>query len=307
MAALAKGCLDSELFEQSVAYYDETISLHQRTQPNRGIGNGTLSEYYRHLSAAHSGLGQTAEAVEAAFGAVVSWGPSHQNRAHALEQLEQVVRRAKDLDRYVAKLDEKSRKEKLENPIIRKAIGKVYSGRKQYARASEQLKIALEVQPNDAETHRALIECLDRQGQKEQAIEQTLAALELLRRDIELYKHLGRRYEELKQAGQAERAYTSLVEMLLNESEGHAALAEVRQRQDRWADAIAQWQQVAEIRALEPTGLLKLAEAQLTAKRWDDAEATLDKLQSQPWPSRFGNVRNQEYRLRERLKRNRPK
>ena len=43
MAALARSCLDNGLFEQSAAYYEEVIPLHQRTQPNRGIGNGTLS------------------------------------------------------------------------------------------------------------------------------------------------------------------------------------------------------------------------------------------------------------------------
>ncbi|MGD0897041.1 MAG: VIT domain-containing protein [Thermoguttaceae bacterium] len=307
MAALAKGCLDSELFEQSAAYYKEVIALHQRTQPNRGIGNGTLSEYYRHLSAAHSGLGQTAEAVEAAFGAVVSWGPTHQNRGQALEQLKQVIRQAKDLDKYVAELDKKSRETKLENPVVRKALGQVYLERREFAKASEQLNSALEVQPNDAETHRALISCLDQQGRKEQAVEQVLAALRLLRRDIELYKDLGRRYEDLKDARQAERAYTSLVEMLVNESEGHAALAEIRQRQTRFGDAIGHWKEVARIRALEPTGLLKLAEAQLLAKQWSDAEATLDKLQSQTWPSRFSDVQNQSHQLRDRLNRERQK
>ncbi|MBN1853042.1 MAG: hypothetical protein JW829_09975, partial [Pirellulales bacterium] len=59
---------------------------------------------------------------------------------------------------------------------------------------------------------------------------------------------------------------------------------------DRWHDAAVHWQRVADIRSLEPTGLIQLATAQIHLQQWQDARATLKKLQSRDWPSRFGNV-----------------
>jgi len=290
MAALALGCLNTHLFEQSAAYYEELIALHQRTQPNRGIGNGTLSNYYGNQAVAYAGLKRTAKAVEAACGAIVSWGSRRDQRAGAIDVLQQVIQQAPDLDAYVAELDKKLAETKLDNAIVRKAIGQVYLARQKYDRAVAQLTLACQLQPNDTETHRALVECYDKQGDKQGVVRQLLESVKLSRRDIALYQDLGRRYDELKDGKQAERAYTSIVEMLPNESEGHAALAEVRQKQNRWDDAILHWQQVARIRALEPTGLLKLAEAQVHQKQWDAAADTLRKLESKSWPTRFGDL-----------------
>src|SRR5262249_53315847 len=55
MATLGHVCLETRLFEQSVAYYKEAIPLHQRTHTHRGIGHGTLSHYYTQLAQAHAG------------------------------------------------------------------------------------------------------------------------------------------------------------------------------------------------------------------------------------------------------------
>src|SRR5262249_48042220 len=100
MAGLAGGCLDTQLYAQAAAYYNEVIPLHQRTHPRRGIGNGVLSHYYGQLARASAGQGKTAEAVEAACGAVVSWGPTHTNRTQALDALRQVLRDSPDLDAF---------------------------------------------------------------------------------------------------------------------------------------------------------------------------------------------------------------
>ncbi|MEK6248884.1 MAG: hypothetical protein N2C12_11945, partial [Planctomycetales bacterium] len=55
MAALAAGCLQTKLFKESAAYYEELIPLHQRTAPRRGIGDGTLSGYYSSQANAYAG------------------------------------------------------------------------------------------------------------------------------------------------------------------------------------------------------------------------------------------------------------
>ncbi len=295
MATMAGSCLDNKLYAQSVAYYNEAIPLHQRTQPRRGIGDGTLSTYYAQLARAYAGQGKTASAVDAAGGAIVSWGPRHQNRTQALEALRQVLREAADLDAYVAARDAQSVRNGLDSAVIRKALGQVYLAKGTFDKAVVQLQQAIALQPNDAETHRLLIDCLDKQGDKQKAILALLNAAELSRRDIKLYQDLGRRLEG--QPKEAERAYTSIVEVLPNESEGHALLAEIRQQQNRWPEAATQWQQVARIRALEPTGMLKLAAAQIHLRRWDDASQTLRKVGAQSWPQRFGDVRAQVRQL----------
>ncbi|MBI2478792.1 MAG: hypothetical protein HYV60_09205, partial [Planctomycetia bacterium] len=52
MEKLASISMECQLFPQAIGYYKEIIPLHERTQPNRGIGNGALSAYYMSLSQA---------------------------------------------------------------------------------------------------------------------------------------------------------------------------------------------------------------------------------------------------------------
>jgi tetratricopeptide (TPR) repeat protein len=289
--------LQNELYEQSVAYFKELIPLHERTQPGRGIGNGTLAGYYMGLANAFAGLKKTPEAVEAAGGAIVAWGARRDNRTEALKTLKQVLLRSPDLDAFVAHFDE----QKQDSAVVRKALGEAYREKKQHARAIKQLKRAAELQPNDAEIYQLLVTSCDDAGDKEGAVRQLLQAVQLSRRDLNLYRDLGKRYAAAGQPNEAERAYTSIVEVQPTESESHALLAEVREKQNRWADAMQQWEQVAGLRALEPTGLLKLAAAQIHEKQWDQARETLHKLDARSWPSRFGDVRQQVRALRERI------
>jgi len=293
LAMLAGSCLQNELFEQSVEYYKELIPLHERTAPNRGIGDGTLTGYYGGEAQAFAGLKKTPEAVEAACAAIVSWGSNMQNRAQALESLRGVLRGCDKLDAYAAELDAQTTKSGRDNPLVRKALGQVYSERGQYDKAIAQLQLAVEMQPNDAEIHQALVACCDRRNDKQGAIRQLLASIKLSRRDINLYKDLGRRLAELHEDHEAERAYTSIVEVLASESESHTMLAEVRESQNRWPAAIDQWKLAAVLRALEPTSLLRLAAAQLHEKQWDAAAETVRQLRAKTWPPRFNNVESQ--------------
>jgi tetratricopeptide (TPR) repeat protein len=301
MAALANGTLDTELFEQSAAYFKEVVGLRERTAPRRGVGDGVLSGYYAGLARAYSGLGRTADAVEAAGGAVVSWGADQHNRTQALATLLQVLRDAHDLDTYAASLDRKAAETGQDTPLVRKLAGQVYAERGKHREAITQLQLAADLQPNDAETHSLLVAQFDTLHDAEGAYHQLLHAAELSRRDIKLYQEMGKRLESLARPREVERAYTSVVEMTPNESEGHALLAEVRQQQNHWPEAIAEWEQVARIRALEPTGLLKLAAAQVHERQWDEARETVKKLRSRGWPARFGNVDQQASELEQQI------
>ena len=289
LAPLAETCVNTKLYEQAVAYCEELVALRQRTQPGL-VGDDVLSRYYTWLATAHAGLGHTPQAVDAACGAIVSWGPRQDRRREALQTLKQVLSRAAALDAYVVHLDRETDETRLDRPIVRKALGEVYAEKSHYDQAITQLQLALESQPNDAETHAQLIKCYEKQGDAAGAIRQTLTSLRLQPRDIELYRSLAQRYQKQELPEQTERAYTSIVELLPNESESHAALAEIRQEQDRWTDALVHWERVAEIRELEPTGLLKVGRAQIHLTQWDEARKTLTKLRAKPWPPRFSNV-----------------
>lgn len=302
IASLGNICLETKLYNASTTYYQEAIALHVKTAPNRGIGDGTLSQYYRQLAGAYSGLNMTTEAVNAAAGAIVSWGADQNNRQNELNQLETVLRNAQDLDLYVSKFNAEISSSGLENPIVRKALGKVYISKNQFAQAEAQLVRAVENQPNDTESQRLLVEVYDRQGKKDLAISQLLVATKLASHDLKLYQDLGERWTQRQKLTEAERAYTNMVEVMPNESESHAALANIRQRQNRWAEAAQEWQQVIRIRTKEPTGYLGLAESLIQLKRTSEAKKVLAEVLKTDWPSHFGDVKSHVQELENRLK-----
>ena len=275
---LASTCLSTKLDGRCVKYYSELIPLHQRTQPNRGIGNGTLSNYYNQLARAHGRLGNTIDAVEAASGAIVSWGNSHSSRKSAVSTLEGILRNAEDPDGFAVHLEKEAAKTQLENPILRKALGKAYHSKRLYDKAIPHLQIAVELQPNNPETHKLLVQAYEKLEQPQAAIRQLLQAARLNRREFNLYQQLATKYNQTKQAVLAERALTSIVEALPTESESHQALAKIREKQGQWLAAVQHWRQVAELRALEPTGLLGLAKAQQKAGQEAQAKETLQQV-----------------------------
>jgi tetratricopeptide (TPR) repeat protein len=290
IATLGSVCLETELFERAIDYYQEAIALHVKTAAKRGVGDGVLSPYYRDLAGAFSGLGRTAEAVDAAAGAIVAWGPSQHERARALQRLENVLRNARDLDDYVAKLDADAERTGLENPLVRKAVGKAYLALSRPRDAAKQLRWAVNARPNDLEARRLLVTAYDRARMPERAVEELLAAAEVAPREIGIYRELGDRWQNARRERDSERAYTSIVEAMPNESESHQLLAGVREQQRRLRDASHHWRKVTKIRSKEPTGYLELARVLITLGDWDEARTTVDTLRTREWPERFGNL-----------------
>ena len=264
-----------------------------------GQNDEELSGYYQQLADVESDLGNTKDAVTAAMSAIVCWSSRHERRGDALESLAEVIRAAEDLDAFVAQLDAEAEQTGQDNPILRKVIGKIYQGQNEYRKAIAQFELALELQPNDRETHQTLIACYDAIEDNAAATTQLLKLIDLQPHDLTLYQQLAERTKD--NAAEAERAATSIIESAPNEAESHAAMAELRQNQNRWAEAILHWQQVARYRKLEPTGLLKLAEAQIHENQFDAAKQTLQTLNRTEWPSRFGDVESHVRQLEQQL------
>jgi tetratricopeptide (TPR) repeat protein len=300
MAALGKCCLDCELLEQAAGYYREAIAHYQRGRKDR-VNNGsddkTLTAYYCSLATACLRLGKSAEAIDAAAAAVLSLPPDQRDP----NLLAEVIGKVPDLDGCVARLDRQARETGLDSPLVRREIGREYSRRGERATGLEQLRLAVELQPGDAETRAALLECYDGAGDKWAAIGEMLRWRDFARRDFQLYADLAERFQAIDQPEEAERARMSIVECLPAEAESHKMLAEILQNEGRWAEASRQWEQVARIRALEPAGLLGLAAAQIHEKRWPEAQATLKKLRQTAWPARFGEVGEQIRGLEQEL------
>ncbi len=296
---IGKACLGCNLYELSVGYLNEAISLHLRDYGARGLNDATLSYQYDHLADAQSSLGRTKEAVDAASAGIVCWGPRTDQRGHAIRKLNQVLNNAKDLDDYVKHLDTEAAKTGQDSPILRKTIGQAYQAKGNLPLAIAQYELALALQPLDREVHQALIICYDGSQQPDKATRQLMALIDFDRHDLKLFTQLAERLKGNE--AEAERAATSIIEAAPNEAENHAALAELRQQQNRWDEAIPHWEQVAELRRLEPTGLLKLAAAQVQQKRWEDARKSINKLNKTEWPSRFNNVRHEAAQLEAQL------
>jgi hypothetical protein len=301
ICTFARGCSVAGHAGRAAGYFEEAINLRQRTAPNRGIGDGTLSLYYQQLAEAYSTLGKTKLAIDAAAAAIVSWGADQANRLQAFTALKNVMGHARDLDAYVATLDRDAATSGADSPILRKALGLVYQERAEWAKAADQLRNSLELEPGDRETHQALLACLDAQGDEAGAIAAMLAQIDVDRHNLELYSALARRASEDPSLG--ERAATSLIESAPNEAGHHEALARFRQDQKRWSEAIEHWARVAELGRLEPTGLLGLAEAQLHLQQWDGARETLKQLHARDWPGHFGDVDTRIRDLETRLPR----
>ncbi|MFN0056142.1 MAG: hypothetical protein ACKV0T_28680, partial [Planctomycetales bacterium] len=307
LAGLAETCLATQLYPQSLRYYEELIPKYRQAQPNGGLGDGTLSNYFANQARVHAALGQTAPAVEAASAAIVTWGPNREQRAAALTSLRAVVEQSPDLPAYIALLDRETQQTGQDRPIVRKTLGQVLLAKAQPQVALAQLQRAVEFQPNDPEIHQALVACFDALNDRAGAVNQLLLATTITPREWKLYDSLAERFTKLEQPREAERALTSIIDALPSEAESHSLLAEARQKQNQWKAAAEQWEQVVRIRSLEPTGFFNLAAAQIQAQQWDAAEATLKKLETTPWPGRFGNVPSQTQPLRQQWEQGRRK
>ena len=280
MAGFAATAQDCGLHTEAAAVYAELIPNAQRG----GVRGGTLAEFYRRHAVSLSKLGKSAEAVDAAGGAVVAWGGDVNRRQDALRTLAATVAESADLEALVAHSDRQTAETGLVNPVVRKALGQAYVARQNYGPAVTQLELAVRAQPNDPETFALLIGAYDQSDRKAEAVARILESLDLSRRDPARYADLARRYEAAGDAANAERAYTSLAEVSRGESEGQALLASVRERQGRWAEAAEHWRQVDAARPLDPGGLLGLAAAQLHLKQYGAAKETLRKLRAMPRP-----------------------
>ncbi|HAK94427.1 MAG TPA: hypothetical protein DCM87_05360 [Planctomycetes bacterium] len=300
-AQLASACMTAELFEHAAGYYTEAMTFRRTANPLRRGGDGRLSDYYRSQAEAYVRLGRTAEAVDAAAGAIVVWARDINQRNGAVENLRRILAKAGDLAEYAAAFDRECADQKIEKPAIRKALGRVFLDKRDFAAAALHLEAGMESGSFDAEVFRMLVQAYDGQGASAKGTARLLALARRSGHAFELYKELGERMRREGDQSGAERALTTLAEMSANESEGRALLAQVRENDRRFAEAAAEWRHVVRIRSKEPAGYLGLGRCLLHAGQGEEARKVLEDFLGEDWHPRFGDVKAQARELMRRL------
>jgi len=290
---LAEICLETELHENAASLYEESITLRKQNVRSAYRGDGTISYYYANMARAYSGLGNTQKAVDAVAGAIVSWGNNIGNRKNAEAALRRILKDAKDLDEFVQAFEKECAKTRLENPVLRKALGLVYMDKKNYEKAVLQFEAYVESGPVDQDVINSLIKAYDNMGNKEKATQRLLFLAREKRHEFDLYRKLGDRLKNSELTDLAQRAYSTLAEMSAHESEGRAIFANILEGQRRFSDGAVQWRQVMRIRAKEPLGYLGLARCLIGDEKYSEAQTLLEDIIARSWPSRFSKTREQ--------------
>ncbi|MBL4849295.1 MAG: hypothetical protein JKY65_27530, partial [Planctomycetes bacterium] len=295
-------CLQTARYERAAELIEDAIKIRTRSRSNRGVGDGTVGRYYQQLANARSKLGDVIGAVDAAAGAIVAWGGHRNQRQRALARLEQILRQAKDLGKYLKHLDAEVAETGLENPLLRRVIGKVLLDRDQAAAARDQLVLAVEARPTDEVTQRLLIRCYDSLRDPAAAAHQLLALARVKGHSPAIYVELGDRLSKAGDPRGAERAYTTLVEQQPNEAAAQGALAKVRERQRKFGEAQIHWRQWIRVRSDEPEGYIGLARSLILDGKRRQAAGTLNSLKTRKWDPRFEKTIRNALRSLSRLR-----
>ncbi|MCY2963434.1 MAG: hypothetical protein NT069_07235 [Planctomycetota bacterium] len=293
---LGQSALQTTRYADAVRLLTEAIAMREESRIDRGAQDGSLGTYYTDRALAYAGLGETAKAVDDATSGLVAWGPDARQHGTALSVLKQVLTSSPDLVKYAADLNRETAESKTDRPAVRKALGEVLLDKNQPAAAKEQLLIAWELRPYDADVQRLLVTCLDRLEDPRGAIDRLLQSAQSSRRNYGVYADLGSRYDRLGDAAAAERARTSVLDLLPNDAEGHQNLAQIREGQNRFQDALTEWREVLRLRPMDPNGLFGVIRNQISANDREGAKESLQILKKTNWAQRFREPVQQQVR-----------
>ncbi len=295
LSRVAQTCYETQLYLDAERLYG--ILIPQARQANPNPRQDEMWNYYRYQALTLIELDKTGPALDSIASAIVLWGSTFQQRADVLESLRTVMDRAKDPQAVINYLDAEARKNNgKENVLLRRMLAEVLIAKQKHGLAVSQLKLVLEIKPDDDTASKLLIQAYDVLGQSAEALQAALHRSEYVSRQTATWKELGDRLSKLNEAVQAERAYTSLIEVLPNDADSEMALAQVREGQNRWEEAVVHWKLARDYRNEDPSGLLGLAKAYLHQKQWPNAQATIDQLRkpAKPWHQRFESLKVKE-------------
>ena len=249
-----------------------------------------------------------AEAVEAACAAMVSWGQQSSNRAMCSDALRWPYSGPSPptWTPTWSGLDKKTAETKLENPIVRKAIGQGLCGEAaSTAGRSPNSRLAAEAcSPMTLKRTRPLLACFDKQDDQPGGGRELLHWARISCRGTSSLRDRAKGSGEARAAGggraglHLDRGGPAGRGGKLSGSCGPRSASGRTAGPRRQGPLAAGRQNPA---SLEPTGLLNLARAQIHEKQWDAAQETCRQLRARTWPQRFGDVEGQVRELEQTI------
>lgn len=295
---VADHCRICGLWKRGAELYD--LAFQRRvwpTGPDPGLSAAWLSyaECLRNLN-------RTSDALDAVAAAWVICGRNSEYRKQSKEKLDEVLAGTDDLAGAAEHVARRAVESGEESSFLRRALGTAFLAEEEFAAAESHLRMALELQPGDRETRKALVKCFDGQQKSDDAVATLINWLEFEPRNIPVYEDLHTRFRKFGLKGQAERAATSIVETGVEESAHHWALAVLREKAGALPSAVAHWERAVDLRTDDPWPLVRLTEACLKAGDRLNARRSFGRLQAKEWDERFEKLPEKMKQLRKQLR-----
>jgi predicted Zn-dependent protease len=173
LSRVAQTCYETQLYLDAERLYG--ILIPQARQANPNPRQDEMWNYYRYQALTLIELNKTGAALDSIASAIVLWGSTFQQRADVLESLRTVMDRAKDPQAVTNYLDAEARKNNgRENVLLRRMLAEVLMNKQKHGLAISQLKLVLEIKPDDDTASKLLIQAYDALGQSAEALQAAL-------------------------------------------------------------------------------------------------------------------------------------
>ncbi|MBL8817213.1 MAG: hypothetical protein JNL58_14395 [Planctomyces sp.] len=292
--SLADRCRKCELWSDAVALYDQGITrFGEPTQPDLQLSNA-----WRNLTECLGRLNQHERILTTISMAWVTCG----NDAHQRNQIEQtlagVLQTSQQLEAVSSGWTEAVAATGNDSSLIRRSLGRALLNNKHAETASEHLRIAVELQQQDAEAWTLLLQSVDQLNQGSEYLKLVQDQADAMPGKIELYQNLFERATKAGLPSLAERAASSIIETGPEESDHAKAMAELREESGNTDLAMKYWQRASDLKQEDPELLLMLLERHIRLGHQPEARQVFETLNARKWDARFGDVRSKAKAIR---------
>lgn len=274
-----------DMLVHSEGLYREAITMSFAGRKNRWTPDWTLGEWHRALAGVQSRLGKTIDAMDSAAAAIVLWAPWVEQRNDAMGTLYKVISDARDLAAVTGHVDAQVAATGLENPILRKVLGRVLAAKGQYSAALAQFGLAMLAAPEDTELFDLAVDAAV--ANKDWAAAERLLRARIAERPLEIapYQRLSRMLErELANPTEAHRVATTMAEVSPNEVAGQSALGMWYLERARHEESMGRWEQVIRIKTDDPVGYLGKLRTLIRSGKHTEASTLARELTARKWP-----------------------
>jgi len=166
------------------------------------------------------------------------------------------------------------------NPYFYKALGAAYAGKREWGKAVDAFRKALEINPYYADVHNDLGSALSLAGKRDEARQEFLLAFNdpTYPNPEMAARNLGQLYFEEKNLPEAQNWFKTAIQRNKQYGDAYLGLAQVLQTLGRTDEAIAELEVAHKELPDSPAVLLALGEACQSAGRFNEARANYEKV-----------------------------